>query len=172
MRKHDASAGVGRSLLNLITLIEDALLVAILGAMVCIAAAQILLRNLFDMGLAWGDPSLRVLVLWVGLMGAITASRDNKHINIDVLLRFFGRRARAFFGAVVGAFTLLVCGIVAFYAARFVFLDFKIGITAFAGIPVWILDLILPAGFGLIALRYLLFTATKIKECYAGEDRS
>ena len=39
----------------------------ILTAMIVLAATQIVLRNLFDSGIIWGDAALRVAVLWVGL---------------------------------------------------------------------------------------------------------
>ncbi len=56
---------IGR-LLRVTALVEDALLVLILAAMVGLAATQIVLRNLFDGAILWADPMLRVGVLWVG----------------------------------------------------------------------------------------------------------
>ena len=47
--------------------VEDILLALLLTAMIGLAALQILLRNLFNLGLAWADPTLRLLVLWVAL---------------------------------------------------------------------------------------------------------
>ena len=70
---------------------EDALLVILLSAMIALAGTQILLRNLLDTGFVWIDPMLRVLVLWLGLIGATVATRNDKHIQIDVLTRFFER---------------------------------------------------------------------------------
>jgi len=73
------------SLLRLVHRAEDALLVAMLALMIGVAVTQIVLRNGFDGGLLWGDAFLRVLVLWIGLTGALVASRDRRHINIDVI---------------------------------------------------------------------------------------
>ena len=50
-------------------MMEDGILVVLLSVMILLAAAQILLRNVFDIGLFWGDQTLRILVLWVSLMG-------------------------------------------------------------------------------------------------------
>ena len=55
--------------------VEDFVLALLLSAMILLASAQIFLRNLFDSSLSWGDPMLRILVLWVGLLGALAASR-------------------------------------------------------------------------------------------------
>ena len=43
--------------------LEDAVLVLILSAMIALAAGQIFLRNLFDIGFFWSDELLRLLVL-------------------------------------------------------------------------------------------------------------
>ena len=56
---------------------EDALLVILLTAMIVLACTQILLRNFFDSGIVWIDPLLRVMVLWLGLVGATVATRHN-----------------------------------------------------------------------------------------------
>ena len=153
-------------------MMEDGVLVVLLSVMILVGAAQILLRNFFDMGLAWGDQSLRILVLWVGLMGAVAASRENKHINIDVLLRFLSRRGRAMSQVAVGLFTTFVCGVVAFYAGRFVYLDYEAGAKVFGNLPVWIVEIILPVGFALIAIQYMIFSLAQLKDFMVGEGKS
>lgn len=150
--------------------LENAILVVLLSGMILLAAVQILLRNFLDMGLAWGDQALRVLVLWVGLIGGVVASRENKHINVDVFLRLLGGRARVASQGLIGFFTAAVCTVVAFYAGRFVRLDYQSGILTFAGVPVWMVELILPVGFGLIALRYTLFTVAQLNRLFTKEN--
>lgn len=156
--------------LRLLSLAEDALLVVLLAAMILIAAAQILLRNFFDMGLAWGDQALRVMVLWLGLVGAVAASRDNKHINIEVLSRFMPQTAKVASQAVIAFFTAFVCAVIAFYAGRFAYLDFRMGTLAFASLPAWVVEIILPVGFSLIALRYLCWAADRLKNSGTEEE--
>ena len=153
-------------------MMEDGILVVLLSVMILVAAAQILLRNFFDMGLAWGDQTLRILVLWVALMGAVAASHENKHINIDVLLQFLSRRGRAMSQVVVGLFTAFVCGVLAFYAGRFVYLDYEAGAKVFGNLPVWIVEIILPAGFAMIAFHYMIFTLAQFKDFMVGEGES
>ena len=68
--------------------IEDLLLVGLLLSMISIAFTQIVLRNGFDGGIAWADSLLRIMVLWIALIGALVASRDQRHINIDLISRF------------------------------------------------------------------------------------
>ena len=70
---------------------EDGLLALLLSVMIVLAGTQILMRNLFDSGFVWIDPLLRVGVLWLGLIGATVATRNNKHIRIDLLSHYFKR---------------------------------------------------------------------------------
>ncbi len=96
------------------------MLALLLGAMILLAPLQIALRGVLGTGTAWVDPLLRVLVLWLGLLGAVAASRESRQITIDVLARMLTGRARAAVGAVTNSFTSAVAGFVAYHGARFV----------------------------------------------------
>ena len=67
-------------IISIINKIEDSLLVVILSSMIALAIFQIISRNLFSEGVVWIDPLLRTLVLWIGLSGAIVATRQDNHI--------------------------------------------------------------------------------------------
>ena len=138
--------------------LEDWLLALLLLTMIGVAGSQILLRNLFDVGFVWGDPLLRVLVLWLGLLGAMAATRDNNHIHIDILSRYLPGRAKSIAQLVTSLFTSVVSAIIAYHAIRFVHMEWQDGSILFASIPAWACEIIIPIGFGMIALRYLMFT--------------
>lgn len=137
--------------------LENSLLVAFLAALILLAGGQILLRNVFETGFIWADELLRVLVLWVALLGAVAASRDNKHINVDVLSRLVPARFKPTLSFILYAFTALVCGVAAAFAGQFVYGEFQYDTPGLAGLPAWALEIILPLAFGLIAWRYLVF---------------
>ena len=136
--------------------IEDFLLVVLLSAMIVLASTQILLRNFLDTGLVWVDPLLRVMVLWLGLVGASVACRNNKHIRIDLLSRFIKGRMHLVIEAFVSIFSASICLVIAWFGFHWVGLDYSDGTTSFAGIPAWILEIIIPFSFALIGARYLL----------------
>ena len=69
--------------------VEKFLLAAMLSIMILLAFLQIILRNVFSSGISWGDPLVRYLVLWVGFIGASLASKEGKHITIEVFSRWF-----------------------------------------------------------------------------------
>ena len=149
-----ASVGGGR-LAGLLAWLEDAVLVLLLSLMVVLAGGQILLRNGLDAGLVWADPLLRVLVLWVGLVGAMAAARADRHITVDVLSRLLSPRARRYTRALTDVCTAAVCAVLAWHAARLVVTEYQGGAIAFADVPAWVCELILPLGFGVMGLRYL-----------------
>ncbi len=135
---------------------ENGLLVLLLGAMVLLATTQILLRNLWDTGLTWADPALRVAVLWIALLGALAASRDDNHIRIDLLTRFLPERLKTHIKLVTDLFSAVVCTWLAFHSARFVYSEWQDGGVVFAAVPAWVCELIIPIGFASMALRFLL----------------
>jgi len=136
---------------------EDAFLVTILSSMILLAAGQIVLRNLFNVGFIWGDEALRLMVLWIAVAGAVAASRNDKHITIDVLDRFLPGRIKSAKNVLIHGFTAVISGILTWYSLQFVRTSYEFADVLLGGIPAWLLQLILPVGFGLIAYRYALF---------------
>jgi TRAP-type C4-dicarboxylate transport system permease small subunit len=137
---------------------EDGLLALLLTTMIVLAGTQILMRNLFDSGFVWIDPLLRVLVLWLGLIGATVAARHNKHIRIDLLSRFFDRNTHRLLQVVVRQVSALTCLVIAWYGMDWIRLDYDAAVTSFAGLPAWSVEIIVPLAFALIGVRYFLLS--------------
>jgi TRAP-type C4-dicarboxylate transport system permease small subunit len=138
--------------------VEDALLVGMLAVMVMLAGLQILTRNLLGEGLVWSDQLLRILVLWVGLLGALAASRDNNHIVIDLVPKLLPPRTKRAIEVLVFAFTSAVSALVAWHAARFVIEEYGYSQPLLGPVPGWVFQTIIPLGFALIAWRYAVYT--------------
>lgn len=139
-------------------ILESSLLVVLLGGMILLATYQVVARNLFETGILWGDSLVRVLVLWVTFIGATIASRNDEHIRIDLLTRFVGDRFHRPLARFRNLFTAFVAGVFAWYSLEFVILDYQDGIIAFAAVPAWVCEAVMPFGAMLISLRYLLQT--------------
>ncbi|MFV2071556.1 MAG: TRAP transporter small permease [Thermoanaerobaculales bacterium] len=167
----DAPRVVDR-LLRAIHLLEDGLLVVLLAAMIVVAGAQIVLRNIFDTSFLWADPLLRIAVLWVAMIGAMVATRSDRQISIDALSHFLPSRWRAALRVVTDLFSAAVAGTVAWHAARLVLDDRAAGSMVLSAVPVWACEMVLPVAFGVIALRYLLFALRHGRAAAVGEVRS
>ncbi|RZB36750.1 MAG: hypothetical protein SRB2_01829 [Desulfobacteraceae bacterium Eth-SRB2] len=144
--------------------LEDAVLVGLLLIMIGMAVTQIFLRNVFEAGIVWSDVMVRILVLWVGLIGAMVASRHDNHIAIDILNRYMPERAKVYANFVIKLFTALICTIVAYYSLLFVQMEFADGGMAFAQVPTWLCEAIIPFAFTVIALRYFLLSFMNLKK--------
>ncbi|MDH5632621.1 MAG: TRAP transporter small permease [Gammaproteobacteria bacterium] len=137
--------------------LEDVMLVVLIGAMALFAIAQILLRNLFGGGLVWADPLLRALVLWVAMIGAMVATRDNRHIRIDVLSRYLPKRWTHWLHLLIHGVSFFICLLLAWHSMRFVGMELEAGTTAFAFVTTWIVAAVIPLGFSVMALRFALY---------------
>ncbi len=154
---------------SLLQKIEDGILISLLLLMIIMAVLQIFLRNIFDSGIIWGDSLVRVLVLWIGLMGAMVASRDYRHISIDVLSRYLPDSIKKMTTLLISIFTTIVCAVMAYYSLLFVIMDKEDGLIAFANIPAWVCEIIIPISFFVISLRYLLYSFTNLINLFSGE---
>lgn len=139
--------------------LEKGILALLLTTMVLLAALQILMRNIWGSGLPWADPSLRTIVLWLAMMGAMAATREHSHIRIDILSRFLPARAKQISSRITNLFTGVVCGLLAWHGARFVYFEWQDGMMLFDDIPAWYAEAIIPIGFGIMAIRFLLDAA-------------
>ncbi len=136
--------------------IEGHLIVLILSLMILLSFGQMLLRNLFNMGIIWGDTLLRQWVLWVGFLGASMAVRHDKHISIEV----FANPSSLFWKRMIKAFTRFCAGIISGFLAwaawSFVLFEKDSESILFLDLPVWIFQTILPYSFIVIAIRFII----------------
>jgi len=134
--------------------IEQTLLVVFLSSMIVIAFLQIVLRNFFATGLGWGDSVLRNLVLWIGFIGATLATREGKHINIDVVSRWLPALWKNLVTFITHLFSFLICCLLTLAAWKFIKNEAQMGNVTFLNIPAWVPELILPVTFGLMTFRF------------------
>lgn len=143
--------------------LETWLIVAILGGLIIVGAAQIVLRNFFSIGFAWGDGLTRLAVLWLGLLGALAASRDGRHITMGALTRYFPQRLRVIAGVCADWFGAAVSAVLAWYAWAFVADSREFGDTLLGDVPAWWLQLIMPVAFALIAWQFLVQSVKRLR---------
>jgi TRAP-type C4-dicarboxylate transport system permease small subunit len=143
-------------LLHTVRHIEGGLLVLLLALMIVLAGSQIVLRNLFDSGISWSDPLLRVLVLWIGMVGAMLAAQQDRHIRIDLLSRYLSPAWRRHTARLNHLFSAVVCALLTWHSGRFVYFEWQDGNLLVGVIPIWVAESILPLGFAVITLRFTL----------------
>ncbi|MBN2009113.1 TRAP transporter small permease [candidate division KSB1 bacterium] len=136
--------------------IERVLIIIILTVMILIAFLQIILRNFFSSSISWGDILLRHLVLWIGFFGASLAAREGKHINIDVLNRLIPKRIRRITDMLVNLAAAAICFLLTHASIQFIGFEMDGGGVLFSDIPVWVAEVVIAFGFGLMSFRFFL----------------
>jgi TRAP-type C4-dicarboxylate transport system permease small subunit len=134
--------------------VEQTLMVTFLGFMILLAFLQIILRNFFSTGLDWADSLLRNLVLWIGFIGATLATKEGKHINLDVVSRGLPSLGKKAVALVTHLFSLMVCCGLTYAALKFIKNEVQMENMTFLNIPAWVPEMILPITFGLMTFRF------------------
>ncbi|MEW6594132.1 MAG: TRAP transporter small permease [Thermodesulfobacteriota bacterium] len=139
---------------SLLSRVEDGFLCLLLAAMMLLACWQIALRFLFAGGLVWADALLRYLVLWAGMFGAVIATREGRHIAIDIISHLVPARLMPVLRLVIDIFSLVVSGVLTWAAVVFVRNERLYGGELLLAIPYWGWNMVFPVAFGLITLRF------------------
>ncbi|MBI4040476.1 MAG: TRAP transporter small permease [Deltaproteobacteria bacterium] len=142
--------------LGVISKIETFILVIFILFMIFFSFAQVVLRSFFDSGFPWADAMLRNMVLWVGFVGASLATQEDRHIKIDALTAFLSPTWKKISDCVTSFVTVGISCIFVFASVRFVRMEYVAETHTFLNMPFWIVQMIIPIGFGLISLRFLL----------------
>jgi TRAP-type C4-dicarboxylate transport system permease small subunit len=145
-----------KSIDKALTKAEEAILITLLSVMVVMAFLQVVLRNLFSTGIFWADILLRHLLLWLGFLGAAIATSENRHINIDALRRFLSPRVRSAVEVLTDLFAAGICYLLARASWTFVQGEIADRRTVFADIPSWYAQIIIPVGFGLLVVHFVI----------------
>ncbi len=130
------------------------MLVSMLTAMMLVAVGQIIMREAFGTGFGWADELVRLMVLWLALVGSIAACRENRHIRIDALSHVMPDTAVNLIRIIVDIFAAAVCGIIAVQAWRYLQIEIEYEDTVLVDTPAWIAHAIMPAAFFLISYRF------------------
>ena len=141
--------------LGLTTLVR-VLLICSFTIMLGLAVAQVLLREIIHANILWGDMAARYLVIWVGFFGAYLAGRGGRHFHVGFLSRFLGPRLRPWLSVVSDLFAAAICVFLVGAGWTFVTVGLDPHAELFLGIRQTAAAMIVPSGFLLMALQFVL----------------
>ncbi|MBI5476471.1 MAG: TRAP transporter small permease [Ignavibacteriales bacterium] len=149
--------------------VERSLIVILLLTMVILAFTQVILRNLFSYGFLWADPLLRYMVLWVGFLGAVIATREGKHFGVDFLNRYLPKKTLHIVRILINVFAAVISFML--MSAAIQFINEAIGpeeVDVFE-ISKRFYFSIIPIGFGLIGFQFLFNILNEISKIFRNE---
>lgn len=136
--------------------VESWALVGLLFFLVFMAFIQVIMRNIFSSGFVWADIILRNSVLWIALLGASIATRERKHIAIDVVSRFFSIRKKYVIEIVISLISIYVCHLMAIASITFLIDERDAESILTLGLYTWYFLVIMPFAFYAIAFRFFI----------------
>lgn len=142
---------------------ESWLAVALLAAMTLLSTLEPLGRKLFHAGVPGGPVYVQVMTLWMGFVGALLATGQNKHLALSTELLIPKGAPRA--AAVVYSHTVAatVCMLFAYSTAGLINADRLGGTTLEGGLPKWWSEFVMPVALIFIALRFAWKASPKLR---------
>lgn len=136
--------------------------------MMIIAVGQIVMREGFGVGFGWADELVRLIVLWLALVGSVAACRENRHIRIDALSQILPQAVVNYVRVLVDIFAAAVCIVIAIQAWRYLQIEIEYEDTVLVDTPAWLAHSIMPAAFALIAYRFLIIALKQVGDIFFG----
>jgi len=134
---------------------ENLLVALTLAALMLLPLVEVVGRKFFHAGLEGAAALQQHLVLFIGLLGGMYAARDRRLLSLSTLSNVLKGQwrtfARVFSSAIAAGLTVFLC----LAAWQLVQSERAGGKILAYGIPLWTVQLIMPVGFGVIALRLL-----------------
>jgi C4-dicarboxylate transporter DctM subunit len=139
---------LGRGLRHL----EHGLLIAALLGAAALPLTDTLGRP-FGFAVPAGADYLQQLVLWLAFLGGLVATRERRHLSLSTV-ELFGARTRRFGSVLAAAVSAATVGILTYASVVLVLANRQEGSVLMGGVPVWVLELVMPAALALMALRF------------------
>ena len=140
---------------------ENLLLVVPLVAMLLLPVVEIVLRMVFKTGISGSSAIVQHLTLIVGMLGGAIAARDRRLLALSPVQTLLHGRARTAAQLFSSGFAAAITFFLFLASLQYVLEMRPLGKTLVYGIPVWIIQLILPIGFALVLLRLLWHASEK-----------
>ena len=153
-------------------LLENIALVVLLSGMILLAVSQIVMREVFDTGVIWADELIKLMVLWLAMIGSIAAGRDNRHIRIDVLSHVLPGALVNVARIVVDLFAAAVCAVIAWQAWRYLQLEIEFEDQVLVDTPAWLAHVIVPLAFALVSYRFVILAVKDVGRIFGSDEKA
>ena len=127
-----------------------------LALLLGLSLLQVILRNIFDFGYSDIDIITRHLVLFITFMGAALVSEKNQHIKIDCVTSIISESLKQKLKQPLLLISSSICAVFFWYALRFWLDEYEFS-PKNEQLALY-LSLILPVGFLILSLHFLLLS--------------
>jgi C4-dicarboxylate transporter DctQ subunit len=118
----------------------------------------------FGIVVPWLDDVLRLLLIWLVYLGAVSLCLHNDHISMDALYLMMPAPVRKVIDVFIALLAIGLCGFVTKIGADSLMREIEFGQLLPSGyLPAWPQSLAIPVGFGLMALAYLSYLPSVLR---------
>ena len=138
---------------------ENIFVAVTLAALLVLPLTEILLRpgllgRFFPVGIPGGAiPIVRHLVLFVAMLGGALAAREQRLLSLSTVTTFLKGRWKTAATILSSSFAVAISALLC--VAGVITIKMTTASATLVGVPIWIIQLILPLGFSVIALRLI-----------------
>lgn len=135
--------------------LEDAFIASLLLSASVIIFVNVVMRYVFNTGFVWAEEFVRYEIVWLVFIGGSVAARKGIHIGVEALLHVLPPALQRALRVTVGLICIAFCAALIWYGAELVAQTqmFRQRTSAMQ-VPFWIVQLAVPLGAGLMALRF------------------
>ena len=141
---------------------ENLLVVLSLAALMALPLIELVLRR-FHSGISGSSAFVQNFTLIVGMLGGAIAARDGRLLSFSTLGSFLKGRVKAAARVLSNGVAAAISAFLCVASSQFLLTEKQGGGRIAYNIPAWIIELVLPIGFGLIALRLIWHAASHWK---------
>lgn len=133
--------------------LEDFTAVTVLAIMAILPCLEVISREIFHTSLIGSIVSVQHLTLWIGFVGAMLASREGRLLNLTGDITWQRERWGAWTGLPADLVAIGVTVTLAIASYKLMAIEHAYPRTIVGPIQVWMAQLIMPVGFGIMAWR-------------------
>ena len=158
------------SWIEAISSVTGRLAAILMAAIACIAFYEVVMRFLFRNPTGWTIEFVPWLMIWGGFIGGALALKEERHIRVDLLVRHLSLKAQRVLKVITGGIGLLFCSVLLVEGIKMVMQTKNLGtITPGIGIKVYIPQMCVPIGAGLLFIQFLRCLSEDIASLRSGD---
>ena len=92
--------------------ISEGILAFLLASMLCLVLLNVILRYGFGTGISASEELSRTFFVWIVFLGAVIATRDRSHLNVDSLVASLPRQGRIFCAFLSDLIVIVCCALI------------------------------------------------------------
>lgn len=123
---------------------------------------QVITRYIFKNPLFWSEELARYFLIWLTMVGAVMAFKDEEHLKIEVFVRLLSSKYQKLFYLFSDLIIIFVSSVLLFYGYSFAILNSSQYTPSISWLSLFWICLAIPIGSGLILIYAIIDFLKKV----------